>query len=122
MKLTKKALIEYLEANPNKKHRCGDESKCVLANYFVANPPAALAGKGFTVGVDGETAVFYPTEYDDDGDITINLPGWMETLVNEFDEMDGVRHGGPRRNVTSKKILEKLNIRQMRPQRNPWAS
>jgi len=32
-KLTKKGLLKYLRANPERKFVCGDARKCVLAQY-----------------------------------------------------------------------------------------
>jgi hypothetical protein len=97
---SRKALRAYLEANPNKKHRCGDAKACVLANFIADTQPFP---KGTNkVAVWGTTVSFFPEDREYTDVTVYELPKWCTKVVDRFDRIKG------RGNPTSKRALKEL--------------
>lgn len=88
-KLTKKGLIAYMEANPGRVVRCGDENKCLIADYIAHD---LLEDGEASVSVDGCAAYVYPELRPDDDEASAGqylLPAWAQRTVTRFDALAG---------------------------------
>lgn len=94
--LTKAGLLTYLVSNPEKVHKCGNASECVLAQYIVDELAEDSDFGGplkQVVDVDGFQVGFYSTTQQDgyelDAESTlIELPEWAGEVVEVFDGME----------------------------------
>lgn len=108
--ITKRKLREYLAANPQRQHVCNDESKCLVADFYVDN--GAL--DGFPTGSTLSVGTSFVTVYGPGGSLYTGQllferrhKVWVKRIIRAFDEL---RHdgGGRQRRFRSTTVLKRL--------------
>ena len=89
---SRKALRAYLKGAPQKKHRCGDSTNCVVANFIADSLPfpggtdyVQVFGNTIRFGTKGAGHKSTDREYD--------APKWVRKVVDRFDRIKGTRNG-----------------------------
>lgn len=103
---SRKALRAYLESQPNKRHRCGDAQKCVVAD-FIADTIDFPKGTD-RVQVWGSTITFEASGKLPYKHVEYATPKWVQRVVKRFDRMNR-RGGGARYGlVTGERAAKEL--------------
>jgi len=88
---SRKALRAYLENNPQKKHKCGNSQKCVVADFIADTIPFPKGTD--TVHVWGSSITFGSSLHGTMREVEYTAPRWVDRVVRKFDRLKSTRSG-----------------------------